>query len=66
VLSSENEKLKAQLLALRQQAAEAEESRRLAVLAADNAASERDEYRGQVQELQEQLKEVISADVWGS
>jgi alanyl-tRNA synthetase len=58
-LASENEKLKAQLVALRQQAADAEESRRMAVLAADNAASERDEYQGQVQELQEQLKEVM-------
>jgi hypothetical protein len=61
VLSLENEKLKAQLVALRQQAAEAEESRRMAVLAADNAASERDEYRSQVQELQEQLKEVMQS-----
>jgi hypothetical protein len=58
-LASENEKLKAQLVALRQQAADAEESRRMAVLAADNAAAERDEFQGQVQELQEQLKEVI-------
>jgi hypothetical protein len=60
-MASENEKLKAQLVALRQQAADAEEARRMAVLAADNAASERDEYRDRAQELQEQLKEVMPA-----
>lgn len=60
-MASENEKLKAQLMALRQQAADAEEARRMAVLAADNAASERDEFRDRAQELQEQLKEVMLA-----
>lgn len=61
VMASENEKLKAQLVALRQQAADAEEARRMAVLAADNATSKRDEYRDRAQELQEQLKEVMLA-----
>jgi uncharacterized coiled-coil DUF342 family protein len=58
-LTAEVEKLMAQVVALRQQAGDAEESRSMAVLAADNAASERDSYRSQVQELQEQLKEVM-------
>jgi hypothetical protein len=38
---------------------DAEESRRRAVAAADAASVERDDYRGQVKELQEQLKEVM-------
>ncbi|WIA29047.1 hypothetical protein OEZ86_011560 [Tetradesmus obliquus] len=58
-LAVENEKLRAQMVALREQAVAAEDARRQARLAAENAAAERDEYRGQAEELQQQLKEAI-------
>jgi hypothetical protein len=55
----ENEKLRAQMVALREQAVAAEDAQRQARLAAENAAAERDEYREQAKELQQQLKEVM-------
>jgi hypothetical protein len=47
------------MVALREQAAAAEDARRQARVAAENAAAERDEYRKQAEELQQQLKEVM-------
>jgi regulator of replication initiation timing len=66
-LAAENEKLRAQMVALREQAAAAEDARRQARLAAENAAAERDEYREQAEELQQQLKEVmhVCGACWG-
>jgi chromosome segregation ATPase len=57
-LAAENEKLRAQVVALRDQAAQVEDGWRQARLAAESAASDRDDYKAQVQELHDQLKEV--------
>lgn len=63
-LAAENEKMKAQIAALKDQAAQAEDARRQARLAAENAAAERDDYKTQVQELEQQLKEVLNVSQW--
>lgn len=57
-LESENEKLRAQLAVMREQAASAEEGRRQAQVAAEKAAAERDDFQEQAHELQLQLQEV--------
>lgn len=57
-LRAENEKLRAQLAVLRDQVAAGDDARRQAKLREERLASERDDYKQQVEELQEQIKEV--------
>jgi len=57
-LRAENEKLRAQLTVLRDQVAAVDGAKKQAKLREDRLASERDDYKQQVEELQDQLKEV--------
>lgn len=56
----ENQKLRAQLQALKDQGTNAEDSRRQARIREERLTAERDDYKQQVQELQEQIKEVMT------